>query len=146
MDWKRKVKDRLTPARDIGVYAAYGKEGWNDELLVGDRTSEPEEQVERLIRDAEVEVKNRGEAGEGVRREKMERPMPRVTEADQVGDLKSLNRLLQRTLYLVVSMHGEGREKRTWKFPRRGLEGKESLHTVCLRIENGSWHFADFGE
>ena len=39
------------------MYNAYGAEGWNDEVLVGDSTSEPEEQVERLLRDAEVESK-----------------------------------------------------------------------------------------
>ncbi|KAK1821451.1 hypothetical protein LTR12_004175 [Friedmanniomyces endolithicus] len=51
-EWKRKIKVRKTPARDIGVYAAYGDEGWNDEVLVGDRTAERESVVEALVRDA----------------------------------------------------------------------------------------------
>ena len=109
------------------MYNAYGEEGWNDELLVGDRMSEPEEQVERLLRDAEVEVKQRDIEGEGevVKKEQVEKPMPRVTEADKAGDMKSLNRALQNTLYLVVKS-GKGQ----WGFPSAELAGQESLHTV----------------
>lgn len=109
------------------MYNAYGEEGWNDELLVGDRVSEPEEQVERLLRDAEVEVKQRDIEGEGevVKKEQVEKPMPRVTEADKAGDMKSLNRALQKTLYLVVKS-GRGQ----WGFPSAELAGQESLHTV----------------
>ncbi|KAL8807804.1 MAG: hypothetical protein Q9182_000453 [Xanthomendoza sp. 2 TL-2023] len=127
--WKRSIRERLTPARDIGVYNAYAKEGWNDEVLVGAKESEPEVQVEALLRDAEVEgVK--GEEGEEVKKLEVERPMPRVTEADRVGDRKSLDRLLQRTLYLVVR-EGEGGR---WWFPNDLLVGKESLHTAAERI------------
>lgn len=129
MEWKRKIKERQTPARDIGKYNAYDREaGWNDELLVGARESEPEEQVEALLRDAEVEVKKEvDEEGQEleVKRELAVKPMPRVTEADRAGDTRSLDRLLQRTLYLVVK-RGDGR----WWFPSDGLVGKESLHTV----------------
>ena len=127
IEWKRKIKERKTPARDIGVYNAYGDDGWNDELLVGDRVSEPEEQVERLLRDAEVEVKERGTEGEGkvVKKEQVERPMPRLTEADEAGDTKSLNRALQKTLFLVVKGG-----KCQWGFPSAELARQESLHTV----------------
>ncbi|KAL9137638.1 MAG: hypothetical protein Q9175_001157 [Cornicularia normoerica] len=131
IEWKRKIKDRKTPARDIGVYNAYGDEGWNDELLVGDTVSEPEEQVEKLLRDAEVEVTERDIQGEGkvVKKEEVEKPMPRVTEADKAGDMKSLNRALQKTLYLVVS-----RGKGQWEFPSAELARQESLHTGAERI------------
>lgn len=127
IEWKRKIKERQTPARDIGVYNAYGGEGWNDELLVGDRVSEPEEQVERLLRDADVEVKERDIQGERkvVKKEEVERPMPRVTDADNSSDMKSLNRALQKTLYLVVNT-GKGQ----WGFPSAELARQESLHTV----------------
>ncbi len=109
------------------MYNAYGEDGWNDEVLVGDRVSEPEEQVERLLRDAEVEVKERDTQGEGkvVKKEHVERPMPRLTEADKAGDTKSLDRALQRTLYLVVKS-GKGQ----WGFPSAELARQESLHTV----------------
>jgi len=128
VEWKRKIKERTTPARDIGAYSAYGDEGWNDELLVGDRVSEPEEQIERLVKDAEVEVKERDNQGEGevVKKEEVERPMPRITEEDKSGNLRSLNRRLGRTLYLIVT-----RDNRLWEFPSSVLEmGGESLHTV----------------
>lgn len=133
MDWKRKIKERQTPARDIGVYNAYSEEGWNDELLIGAKESEPEEQIEALVQDAQVEEKE-GEDVDGVKRkkvEKIEKPMPRVTEADRIGDRKSLDRALSRTLYLVVKeRHQRGR----WGFPSSELIGKESLHTVRLNL------------
>ncbi|KAL8927532.1 MAG: hypothetical protein Q9208_002337 [Pyrenodesmia sp. 3 TL-2023] len=133
VEWKRKIKERQTPARDIGKYNAYDREaGWNDEVLVGAKESEPEEQVEALLRDAEVEVKKEvDEEGQEleVKRELAIKPMPRVTEADRAGDTRSLDRLLQRTLYLVVK-RGDGR----WWFPSDGLVGKESLHTAAERI------------
>lgn len=138
MEWKRKIKERTTPARDIGVYSAYGEEGWNDELLVGDRVSEPAEQIERLVKDAEVEVKDRDTQGEGemVKKEELERPMPRITEEDKMGDLRSLNRRLERTLYLVVT-----RDNRLWEFPSSELETRrESLHTVSRLL----FHSSDF--
>ena len=109
------------------MYNAYGDEGWNDELLVGDKVSEPEEQWERLLRDAEVEVTERDIEGGGevVKKEQVERPMPRVTEADKAGDMKSLNRALQKTLYLVVKS-----SKGQWGFPSAELARQESIHTV----------------
>ncbi|KAL8731433.1 MAG: hypothetical protein Q9166_003408 [cf. Caloplaca sp. 2 TL-2023] len=129
VEWKRKIKERLTPARDIGVYSAYGKEGWDDEVLVGARESELEVQAEALLRDAEAEGLM-GEEGQEVKKQEIEKPMPRVTEADKVGDTKSLDRKLQRTLYLVVREGHGGR----WWFPNDSLVGKESLHTAAERI------------
>ncbi len=121
------MKERQTPARDIGVYNAYSEDGWNDELLVGARESEPEAQIEALIRDAQVEIKE-GEELSTANKKEVERPYPRITEADKIGDVRSLNRLLQRTLYLLVKSDKNDR----WAFPSSFLTGKESLHTVCL--------------
>lgn len=135
VNWKRQIKERQTPARDIGVYNAYSKEGWNDEILLGARESEPEEQINALVREAQIEAEL-GEEGEGmVKKEKaVEKPMPRVTEADKAGDMKSLNRALTRTLYLVVKSGKEGKEGGRWGFPSSVLMGRESLHTVCIRM------------
>lgn len=132
LEWKRKAKQRLTPARDIGVYNAYGKEGWNDELLVGDRTSEPEVQTEALVRDAEG-VATKGEEGSEEESQRSDtgqdiaipRPMPRQTEADAKGDQTSLDRKLDRTLYLLIK-NKDGR----WRFPEDSIVGKEGLHQV----------------
>ena len=132
MEWKRKIKERLTPARDIGKYSGYGEESWNDEVLVGDDVSEPEVQREQLVRDAEVEVKGREGGADTVKKEEAERPQSRRTEADENGDRGSLNRLLTRTLYLIVK-----RGKNEWMFPANELLRDESLHTVrCCGIPN----------
>lgn len=123
---------RQTPARDIGVYNAYSEEGWNDELLIGAKESEPEEQINALVEDATVEEKESEEV-EGVRKrkvEKIDKPMPRVTEADRIGDLKSLNRYLTRTLHLTVKSKQPHHKAAQWGFPSSELTGKESLHTV----------------
>ena len=145
-EWKRKIKARQTPAKDIGVYNAYGDEKWNDEVLVGDKLAERESVVEALIRDAEgksiIEDERVGDAdkdgravtgdaraGEGPRKElskvTVERPAPRITEADRKGDLRSLSRKMDRTLYLVV----RGQDGR-WKFPEDRIHGRENLHQV----------------
>lgn len=154
-EWKRKLKVRQTPARDIGVYGAYGREGWDDEVLVGDETGEPGRVVDALIRDAEgkniMDDKEAGgegmsgEAGSGgdaatggegqqqQRRElqkiEVERPMPRLTEADRAGDLTSLNRKLDRSLYLLVK-NKDG----WWRFPEDRVYGRENLQQVNLPL------------
>lgn len=138
------MRERQTPARDIGKYHAYGKEGWNDEVLVGDRTSEPEEQVNALIVDAEgflrkeegegevaVDVGGEGLGARSKKEEVIQRPVERVGEADRSGDERSLSRRMERTLYLLVK--GEG-EKEAWGFPTSWLGGKESLYTVGFAL------------
>ena len=93
-------------------------------MLLGAKESEPENQVEALLRDAEDTGKEDEDAGDA-KKEAVEKPMPRVTEADKMGDVKSLNRLLQRTLYLLVKGAKGG-----WTFPTAGLAAKEDLHKV----------------
>lgn len=127
-DWKRKVRERQTPARDVGKYSAYSKEAWNDELLVGAKESEPEVMMETLVKDAESTAQATSQ--DSARQEEVPRPAPRVTEADKQGDQKSLNRLLQRTLYLLVQTN-EG----YWKFPSAPVQEGENLRGVsylCL--------------
>lgn len=124
VDWKRKMKERPTPARDIGMYNAYSKEGWNDEVLVGAPESETEHQMEALLKDAETMGNDAEESSES-KKEKMPRPMPRVTEADRTGDERSLARRLDRTLYLLAK-GAQGR----WRFPTDELAYRESLHHV----------------
>ena len=136
MAWNKKIKERLTPARDIGRYAGQGEEAWNDEVLVGAKESDVNWQVERLLEDAEKPVPKEEHsidpAAKKVDNETIEKPMPRVTEADLKGDVKSLNRLLQRTLYLLVK-DKEGK----WGFPAARLDGSELLHVVSV----GFWAF-----
>ncbi|KAL4742383.1 ribonuclease H-like domain-containing protein [Aspergillus similis] len=125
-DWKRKVRERQTAARDIGKYNAYGKEAWNDELLMGAKESEPEHIVEALISDAESTANNTSQ--DTSKQEQIPRPHPRVTEADKKGDTKSLDRALQRTLYLLVQ-HKEG----YWKLPSSAVASGETLRSAAER-------------
>ncbi|KAL5114578.1 hypothetical protein ACEQ8H_007547 [Pleosporales sp. CAS-2024a] len=132
LEWKRKMRQRLTPARDIGRYNAYADDAWNDEVLMGAKESELEWQVERLLEDAATDGREEGEAEEKgmkkVEREVFDKPMPRRTEADEKMDTKSLNRALQRTLYLLVK-NKEG----SWQFPQDRLH-EENLHGAAARI------------
>lgn len=136
LEFKRKRRARNgIAARDIGAYNPYDKEaGWNDELLLGDQVSEPEHQANELIRDA-MPLPKESEAGVEVDVEEVPQGlgepvhtlMPRETEADKKGDVRSLDRLLQRTLYLLVQ-NGSG----NWTFPEDTIVGRESLGLVCI--------------
>lgn len=122
-EWKHKIQERQTPARDIGKYNAYGTEAWNDELLVGAVESEPSHQVEMLVQDAESTAN--ATSHDTSKKEEIPRPFSRVTEADEKNDQRSLNRALQRTLYLLVQAK-EG----YWRFPSSAVENGESLRSV----------------
>jgi large subunit ribosomal protein L46 len=126
MDWKKKIAERRTPARDIGNYNAYASDAWNDELLMGSKESDPEYQVEKLVDDAESTANATSQ--DTSKKEEIPRPFSRVTEADKKGDLKSLNRLLPQTLYLLVQSK-EG----FWKFPSSPVVGEETLREVSMR-------------
>ena len=67
--------------------------------------------------------------GEGQRRElqkiEVEKPMPRLSEADRSEDTRSLSRKMDRSLYLVLK-NKQGR----WRFPEDRIYGKENLHQV----------------
>ncbi|EEH44727.1 mitochondrial 54S ribosomal protein YmL17/YmL30 [Paracoccidioides brasiliensis Pb18] len=128
VDWKRKIKERLTPSRDIGRYNAYSKEAWNDELLVGSVESEPEHQINALLKD--VESYTDSDEGDS-KKDEVPRPLPRVTEADKKGDQRSLDRLLHRTLYLLVQV--KNGERTFWRFPAVTLEEKENLRMAAER-------------
>lgn len=130
IDWKKKYKERLTPARDIGKYSAYGPEAWNDELLVGAVESEPEHQVQSLINDAQKTTNSSSSMSDDqAEEEEIPRPLDRVTEADRKRDFKSLDRLLHRTLYLLVQVK-EG-DNLSWVFPSAQLQQLENLRKVC---------------
>jgi large subunit ribosomal protein L46 len=124
-DWKRKILDRRTAARDIGKYNAYASDAWNDELLVNAPDADPAHQVEMLVQDAESTANATSQ--DTSKKEEIPRPFPRVTEADKKGDEKSLDRLLPRTLYLLVQAKGG-----YWTLPSAPVEPGESLRLVSL--------------
>jgi large subunit ribosomal protein L46 len=122
ISWKARAKARNgSPARDLGGYRAFGPEGWNDEVLVGDEISQPRSMVNALLEDARAETSVEGN------KETIDMPLSRVTEADKTMDFKRLDRKLNRTLYLAVKRQGGG-----WGFPAGKLEGRENLYQVRL--------------
>ncbi|GAA5858029.1 hypothetical protein JCM8547_006670 [Rhodosporidiobolus lusitaniae] len=52
------------------------------------------------------------------------------TEADRKGDVRSLERRADRTLYLLLK---KKREQHAWQFPQGGVEGTESLVAAAQR-------------
>lgn len=117
-----------TMAREIGRMVRSGKWAWDDELLVGkgDELAEPDSVREALYTDAESRVSEDGEALTFEDRIRIERPLPRETEGDRSGDLRRLDRALDRTLYLVVKKGG------LWRFPQARVWPDEGLHEVCV--------------
>ncbi|GAA5937814.1 hypothetical protein JCM1841_004066 [Sporobolomyces salmonicolor] len=56
--------------------------------------------------------------------------MTRETEADRKGDVKSLERKVDRTLYLLLK---KKRNNHAWQFPQGGVEADESLVEAARR-------------
>ena len=128
VEWKRKIKARMTPARDIGIYYAYGKDKWNDELLLNAKESEPEHQVNALLEDARP-VENDVNEDAAIKDKGIESPTPRVTNADKASDEQSLNRLLDRSLHLLVKD-----AQSNWRLPSDVITVEENLHQVGIEF------------
>ncbi|KAK2591225.1 hypothetical protein QQS21_011090 [Conoideocrella luteorostrata] len=129
LDWNLKVEEREgTAAKDIGTYNGKSSRAWNDELKVGDELSSQESVLNSLLKDAEARVSDDAEviAPEDV--VPVERPMERASEADKKGDVKRLDRQLERTLYLVV------KGKDAWGFPADRVAKDENLHEAAQRV------------
>lgn len=131
IDWAIKFGDRRhVMAREIGRLTRTGRDAWDDEALVdeGEELASPDYIRERLYTEAESRVSEDGEALSFEDRLKIERPIPRETEADRTGDVKRLDRALDRTLYLVV------RDSRSrWGFPSDEVRPDEGLHETAAR-------------
>jgi len=57
-------------------------------------------------------------------------PAPRVTADDRAKNMRSLNRQLDRRLYLIVK---KNRAQHAWQFPQGGREQRETMREVCVR-------------
>jgi large subunit ribosomal protein L46 len=124
--WRKRRSERGgVAARDIGKYNAYTKDSWNDEVLVDDEAGNPQRIVEQLVdeegRQAEFVGDSRLTATAGLKR---------TTEADEKNDQRSLQRRLQRTLYLLVKSQSRDGKAENWAFPSGILQGREGLHQV----------------
>ncbi|KAJ4008626.1 hypothetical protein NW752_009744 [Fusarium irregulare] len=129
LDWNIKVEERQgTVAKELGVYHGKSSKAWDDELKVGDELSNQETIVKSLLKDAEARVSDDAEviAAEDV--VPVEPPADRVTEADSKGDVRRLDRQLDRTLYLVV------KGKDGWGFPADVIPKEENLHESAKRV------------
>lgn len=114
--------------RDIGKYNAYTPESWNDEALVGDDSGLQTKIVQDLI-----EEEGRAEEFTGAGDPKFA-GLKRRTAADDEDNQQSLERSLQRTLYLLVKnkkVKGQSESER-WKFPSGTIVGFEGLKEVSL--------------
>lgn len=116
-----------TMERGIGRVTRSGKWAWDDELLLGgqgEQLASPDALREALYTDAESRVSEDGERLSFEDRLRIERPFPRRTEADRTGDVRRLDRALDRTLYLVIKKDG------LWRFPQDDVWPDEGLHEV----------------
>jgi large subunit ribosomal protein L46 len=126
LDWNLKVKDRKgTVAKELGQYHGKQRRAWDDEVKVGDSISSQENIQNVLLKDAEMRISEDAEEIAEEDRVPVEQPLPRESEADRTGDLRRLDRKLDRTLYLVVKDdHG------AWGFPNTTVPTDENLHEV----------------
>lgn len=127
--WRTKRRERGgVAARDVGNYNAYQKDSWNDEVLVGDRSAEPQRLVEQLLNEEGRQTEFMGE--DAPEAETKLAGLKRTTDADQKQDQKSLERSLTRTLYLLVRPKARNSAQdaaKTWRFPSGDVEDKEGL-------------------
>ena len=128
LDWTIKLAERQnTVARELGEYKGKKSTSWDDELMVGDTLSSQEHLLGSLLKDAEARVSDDAEVIPKEDVVPVERPPPRVTEADEKGDERRLDRQLDKTLYLVV----KGNDG--WGFPADDIKS-ENLHEVSLKF------------
>lgn len=128
LDWNLKVKDRKgTVAKELGVYNGKASRAWDDEIKVGDPLSKPETLYNALLKDAEMRISDDAEVIPEEDRVPVERPQDRVSEADRTGNVRRLDRAMDRTLYLVV----QGKDGK-WAFPSSFVGTDENLHEVSI--------------
>ncbi|KAL2212712.1 50S ribosomal subunit L30 [Sarocladium strictum] len=130
LDWDLKVRERDgTVAKELGLYKGKSSRAWDDELLVGDKLSTQEHVMDSLLKDATARVSEDAEVIPEADVVPVERPVGRESEADKKGDVKRLDRAMDRTLYLVV------KGKDGWGFPAdRLLSEGETLHVGAERV------------
>jgi large subunit ribosomal protein L46 len=129
IEWDLKVKERQgTVAKELGNYHGKSAWAWNDEIKVGDTLSSQESLIGSLLKDAQLRVSDDAELIPEEDVVPIEPPPSRVTEADEKGDVRRLDRKLDRTLYLVV------KGKDGWAFPADVIPEGENLHQVCTRV------------
>lgn len=134
--WRAKRRERNnTATRDIGNYNPYKEDGWNDEALIGDNIGEPDQVVQKLLEDEGKDVAESIDAE--VAAESKLGGLRRKTEADEKNDQRSLERALDRTLYLVVKNPSSAKAEQ-WEFPHGPIEGDEGVKECARRVLDSS--------
>ncbi len=127
MEWDLKIKERQgTVAKELGVYNGKSSTAWQDELKVGDQLSSEDHLIKSLLKDAAARVSDDAEVIPDADVVPITLPSGRETEADKKGDVKRLDRQLDRTLYLVV------KGKDGWVFPADIIPPGENIHEVSI--------------
>ncbi|KAI2471424.1 39S mitochondrial ribosomal protein L46-domain-containing protein [Annulohypoxylon bovei var. microspora] len=130
LDWRIKFEERgQIVAKELGRYYAQGRNAWNDELLVGSTLSNEERIRDILLKDAENRVTEDGEKAKPDEIIPVERPMDRITEADKTNDVRRLDRMLDKTLYLIV----QGSDGQ-WQFPTEDVPTDGNLHETAKKV------------
>lgn len=132
IDFAIKFKERrAVMAREVGRLTRTGRDAWDDEARVdeGRRLADPAYVRERHFMESESRVSEDGELLTFEDRARVERPLGRETEADRTGDVKRLDRKLDRTLYLVVRDQYE-----RWTFPQDDLGMEEDVFDVSRAV------------
>ncbi|KZO99503.1 hypothetical protein CALVIDRAFT_495022 [Calocera viscosa TUFC12733] len=79
---------------------------------------------------ARVNKKEVGELEDSIKEdEERDRPLDRISEADRTGDVRSLDRKGDRSLYLLLKTA----EKHAWRFPQGEVLKGEGLHKAAER-------------
>lgn len=112
------------------MYNGKSSAAWQDELKVGDTLSTEDHMLKSLLKDAEARVSDDAELIPESDVVPVELPGGRETEADRTGDVRRLDRQLERTLYLVV------KGKNGWVFPSDIVPAGENLHEVSIAMPN----------
>lgn len=128
IEWDLKVRERRgAVARELGAYHGKSSAAWDDELLVGDPLSRQDSVVGCLLRDAAVRVSEDAEVIPAEDVKPVVLPGGRESPADAAGDVRRLDRAMDRTLYLVVK-GADG----AWGFPSGKITRDENLHEVSF--------------
>ncbi|KAL8387964.1 hypothetical protein RB595_009547 [Gaeumannomyces hyphopodioides] len=129
LDWDLKLKERKgIVSKEVGLYRARGVSAWADEAPLGSALADQAALRNRLAADSEMRFSDDGELVAEQDRVPAEMPLPRTTQADELNDVRRLDRALDRTLYLVV----KGRDG-TWQFPSDSMSTEENLHEVSAQ-------------
>lgn len=110
------------PAPEVLAFRNFSSE-WNDQY----RRHYPKEFIDALSSSNEREMNSA---------ELIYEPAPRITEADKANDRKSLNRALDRRLFLIVQGYpiGYPKEKLIWHFPERLHKNEETMRLCAESV------------